>query len=63
MVKTAMSEGRFRFGLYFWQLPVDSWTGQVRRYEQLGFSSITFTDHQVVPRWEPSDGHPNVAVV
>jgi probable F420-dependent oxidoreductase len=25
----------------------------VHRYEQLGFSSITFTDHQVVSQWEP----------
>jgi probable F420-dependent oxidoreductase len=53
MVDIAMSEGRFRFGLHFWQLPVDSWVDQVRRYEQLGFSSITFTDHQVVPQWDP----------
>lgn len=32
---------------------MDSWVDRVRRYEQLGFSSITFTDHQVVPQWEP----------
>ncbi len=48
-----MSERRFRFGLHFWQLPVASWVERVRRYERLGFSSITFTDHQVVPQWEP----------
>lgn len=53
MVDIAMSENPFRFGLHFWQLPVDSWVDQVRRYEQLGFSSITFTDHQVVPQWDP----------
>ena len=27
--------------------------GRVRRYESLGFSTITFTDHLVVPQWEP----------
>lgn len=58
-----MSEGRFRFGLHFWQLPVDSWVDQARRYEQLGFSSITFTDHQVVPQWEPLTALAAVAAV
>ena len=58
-----MSEGRFRFGLHFWQLPVDSWVDQVRHYEQLGFSSITFTDHQVVPQWEPLTALAAVAAV
>ena len=24
-----------------------------QRYEQLGFSNVTFTDHVVVPQWEP----------
>ncbi len=43
----------FRFGLHFWQLPLDDWQSRVRRYEALGFSSITFTDHLVVPQWEP----------
>ncbi len=43
----------FRFGLHFWQLPLADWRARVRRYEQLGFSSITFTDHIVVPQWEP----------
>jgi probable F420-dependent oxidoreductase len=42
-----------RFGLHFWDLPTVSWVDRVRRYEGLGFSSITFTDHQVVPQWEP----------
>jgi probable F420-dependent oxidoreductase len=42
-----------RFGLHFWELPTMSWVDRVRRYEQIGFSSITFTDHQVVPQWEP----------
>jgi probable F420-dependent oxidoreductase len=63
MVKVVMSDGRFRFGLHFWQLPVDSWVDQVRRYEQLGFSSITFTDHQVVPQWEPLTALGAVAAV
>jgi alkanesulfonate monooxygenase SsuD/methylene tetrahydromethanopterin reductase-like flavin-dependent oxidoreductase (luciferase family) len=43
----------FRFGLHFWELPVGDWRARVRRYEALGFSSITFTDHLVVPQWEP----------
>jgi probable F420-dependent oxidoreductase len=43
----------FRFGLHFWQLPLGDWRSRVRRYEALGFSSITFTDHVVVPQWEP----------
>lgn len=43
----------FRFGLHFWQLPLDDWRARVQRYEALGFSSITFTDHVVVPQWEP----------
>ena len=42
-----------RFGLHFWALPKESWTERVHRYEELGFSSITFTDHQVVSQWEP----------
>jgi probable F420-dependent oxidoreductase len=48
-----MGERGIRFGLHFWELPVDSWVERVRRYERLGFSSITFSDHQVVPQWEP----------
>ena len=43
----------FRFGLHFWRLPPGDWRSRVRRYEALGFSSITFTDHLVVPQWEP----------
>src|SRR5947199_8759174 len=43
----------FRFGLHFWELPLDDWRARVRRYDALGFSSITFTDHLVVPQWEP----------
>ena len=43
----------FRFGLHFWQLPLGDWRARVRRYEALGFSSVTFTDHVVVPQWEP----------
>ncbi len=52
-----------RFGLHFWDLPSASWTERVRRYEQLGFSSITFTDHQVVPQWEPTAALAAVAAV
>jgi probable F420-dependent oxidoreductase len=43
----------FRFGLHFWDLPIESWVEQVRSYERLGFSDITLTDHLVVPQWEP----------
>ena len=48
-----MDTSGVRFGLHFWTLPKESWWERVRRYEQLGFSSITFTDHQVVSQWEP----------
>jgi probable F420-dependent oxidoreductase len=50
-------------GLHFWALPSDSWASRVRRYEQLGFSSITFTDHQVVAQWEPLAALAAVAAV
>lgn len=43
----------FRFGLHFWQLPPGDWRPRVRRYEALGYSTITFTDHLVMPQWEP----------
>ena len=43
----------FPFGLHFWELPLGDWRARVRRYDALGFSSITFTDHLVVPQWEP----------
>lgn len=52
-----------RFGLHFWELPSASWIERVRRFEQLGFSSITFTDHQVVPQWEPTTALAAVAAV
>jgi probable F420-dependent oxidoreductase len=54
---------RFRFGLHFWTLPADSWIERVQRYERLGFSSITFTDHQVVAQWEPMAALGAVAAV
>jgi probable F420-dependent oxidoreductase len=53
----------FRFGLHFWQLPLAGWRSCVQRYEQLGFSSITFTDHLVVPQWEPIAALAAVAAV
>jgi probable F420-dependent oxidoreductase len=53
----------FRFGLHFWQLPLGDWRSRVRRYESLGFSSITFTDHVVVPQWEPIAALAAVAAV
>lgn len=53
----------FRFGLHFWELPADDWRARVRRYEALGFSSITFTDHLVVPQWEPMAALAAVAAV
>jgi probable F420-dependent oxidoreductase len=42
-----------RFGLHFWDLTLESWQEQARLYEDLGFSTITLTDHLVVPQWEP----------
>lgn len=52
-----------RLGLHFWDLPSESWIDRVRRFERLGFSSITFTDHQVVPQWEPIAALSAVAAV
>ena len=52
-----------RFGIHFWDLPTSSWKDRVRRYERLGFSSITFTDHQVVPQWEPTAALGAVAAI
>jgi probable F420-dependent oxidoreductase len=43
----------FRFGIHLWELPLEDWPERVRHYESLGFSTITFTDHLVVPQWEP----------
>jgi probable F420-dependent oxidoreductase len=43
----------FRFGLHFWDMPIEGWVERVRAYEQLGFATITLTDHLVVPQWEP----------
>jgi probable F420-dependent oxidoreductase len=42
----------FRFGVHLWNLP-DDWPAAVRRYEELGFSTITFTDHVAVPQLDP----------
>jgi len=53
----------FRFGLHFWQLPLGDWRARVRRYEALGYSTITFTDHVVVPQWEPIAALAAVAAV
>lgn len=53
----------FRFGLHFWQLPLGDWRQRVRHYEALGFSTITFTDHVVVPQWEPIAALAAVAAV
>jgi probable F420-dependent oxidoreductase len=59
-----MMGGRgFRFGLHFWELPEDGWADRLRRYERLGFSSVTFTDHLVVPQWEPLAALAAVAAV
>jgi probable F420-dependent oxidoreductase len=56
-------ERPFRFGLHFWELPVAEWVQRVRRYEELGFSTITFTDHTVVPQWDPLAGLSAIAAV
>ncbi len=63
MVHAVVGTYGFRFGLHFWTLPTDSWVERVRRYEELGFSSITFTDHQVVAQWEPMAAVAAVAAV
>lgn len=46
----------FRFGLHLWELPPGEWRERARRYEALGFSTVTLTDHVVVPQWEPMAG-------
>lgn len=46
----------FRFGLHCWELPPGDWRARVRHYEALGFSTVTLTDHVVVPQWEPLSG-------
>ncbi|MGH9091184.1 MAG: LLM class flavin-dependent oxidoreductase [Acidimicrobiales bacterium] len=46
----------FRFGLHLWELPPGDWRERARRYEALGFSTVTLTDHVVVPQWEPLSG-------
>ncbi|HEX4245211.1 MAG TPA: LLM class flavin-dependent oxidoreductase, partial [Acidimicrobiales bacterium] len=43
----------FRFGVHLWRLPAEDWRRRARHYEELGFSTITLTDHIVVPQWEP----------
>ncbi|HEX3948137.1 MAG TPA: TIGR03621 family F420-dependent LLM class oxidoreductase [Acidimicrobiales bacterium] len=53
----------FRFGLHFWQLPVGDWRQRVRRYEALGYDTVTLTDHLVVPQWEPLAGLSALAAV
>jgi probable F420-dependent oxidoreductase len=53
----------FRLGLHFWEIPVDDWRDRVQRYESLGFSTITLTDHIVVPQWEPFSGLSAIAAV
>jgi probable F420-dependent oxidoreductase len=42
-----------RFGIHLWELPSDDWAAKVRHYEDMGFSVLTFTDHVIVPQWEP----------
>jgi probable F420-dependent oxidoreductase len=37
-------------------LPIESWAERAQTYERLGFSTITLTDHLVVPQWEPIAG-------
>ena len=53
----------FRFGIHAWQLPVGEWRSRAQRYEELGFSTLTFTDHVVVPQWDPFAGLAAVAAV
>ncbi|HEX3566876.1 MAG TPA: TIGR03621 family F420-dependent LLM class oxidoreductase [Acidimicrobiales bacterium] len=53
----------FRFGLHFWELPATDWASRARHYEELGFSTLTLTDHLVVPQWEPLAGLGALAAV
>jgi alkanesulfonate monooxygenase SsuD/methylene tetrahydromethanopterin reductase-like flavin-dependent oxidoreductase (luciferase family) len=53
----------FRFGIHLWSLPKQDWRATARRYEHLGFSTITLTDHLVVPQWEPFTALSAIAAV
>jgi probable F420-dependent oxidoreductase len=53
----------FRFGLHLWHLPTEDWRRRAQHYEELGFSTITLTDHVVVPQWEPFTGLSAIAAV
>jgi probable F420-dependent oxidoreductase len=53
----------FRFGVHLWRLPTKGWRARAQRYEQAGFSTITLTDHMVVPQWEPFTGLSAIAAV
>jgi alkanesulfonate monooxygenase SsuD/methylene tetrahydromethanopterin reductase-like flavin-dependent oxidoreductase (luciferase family) len=55
----------FRIGLPFWELPIDGWRELVQRYEQLGLSNITFTDHvelSTMPAKTIVGDHPTAAM-
>ena len=53
----------FRFGIHLWRLPTQGWRARAQRYEQAGFSTVTLTDHMVVPQWEPFTGLSAIAAV
>jgi probable F420-dependent oxidoreductase len=53
----------FRFGIHLWHLPSEDWRRRAQHYEELGFSTITLTDHVVVPQWEPFAGLSAIAAV
>jgi probable F420-dependent oxidoreductase len=53
----------FRFGIHLWHLPAEDWRRRAQHYEELGFSTITLTDHVVVPQWEPFAGLSAIAAV
>ncbi|MCC5953451.1 MAG: TIGR03621 family F420-dependent LLM class oxidoreductase [Acidimicrobiia bacterium] len=56
--------GAIEIGLHFCELPADGWADRVRRYEELGFASITFTDHPgFAPQWDPVAAVATVAAV
>ena len=58
-----MHPSTFRFGLHFWELPATDWASRARHYDDLGFSTLTLTDHLVVPQWEPLAGLGALAAV
>lgn len=49
--------------MHLWELPRSEWRERARTYEDAGFSTITLTDHLVVPQWDPLAGAAAIAAV